>query len=127
MKFIIVIALVSALVACTGGSSNETINAAQSALNNLTKARAMLTSVNSVDDAQAIEADMSKVGKSYAEAIQLMRSANKGDQETALELAKLTPLIAAKFQGMLLELNALQARNADAAKILLDELKAFKP
>jgi hypothetical protein len=126
MKYIVVIALVSALVACSGGSSNESITAAQSALNDLIKARTMLSSVHSVDDAQAIEVDLAEVGKSYAEAMQLMRTVDQTDQETAQTLAQLTPKIAVEYQAMLMQLNALQSRNSKAAQILLDELKAFK-
>ena len=126
MKYIAIIALVSTLMACSGASSNETVNAAENAFSHLSEARKMLESVNSIDDAKAIEADLAKVAKGYAETMQLMRQSNKGDAETAQELAKITPLIAAEYQGMLLALNALQARNVKAAQVLLDELQAFK-
>lgn len=123
MKYMVVIALVGSLMACSGGS--ETINAAESAFSQLTDARKMLASVNSVEDAQAIEKELAKVGDRYAEAIQLMRSSGTTDRETAKELAKMAPMIATEYQGMIIELNALQARNIDASQILLDELKSF--
>jgi hypothetical protein len=123
MKYLVVIALVGSLMACSGRS--ETINAAESAFSQLTDARKMLASVNSVEDAHAIEQDLEKAGNMYAEAIQLMRSSGTTDPDTAKELAKIAPMMAAEYQGMLIELNALQARNIDASQILLDELKSF--
>jgi len=127
MKYMVVIALVSALFACGGASSNETVKAAEVAFHNIKEARTMLASINSIEDAKAIEAKFSEVGLSYIEATQTMRTSYKGDQETDKELAKITPLITAEYQGMLLELNALQARNSSASQVILDELRSFKP
>lgn len=125
MKYFVV-ALFSTLVACGVGASNETVGAAESALVSLNKARVMLASIASVEDAKNSEEEFSKIGLNYSESLKLMSLSNGGDQEVALELAKITPKIAAEYQGMLLELNALQSRNSKAAQILLDELKAFK-
>ena len=124
MKYTVVIALIGALVACSGGS--ETMDSAENALNNLTEARKMLASVMSVEDAKAIETTLSETGKSYAEAVQLMRSADMTNQDTAKEFAQFAPKMAAEYQGLLHELNALQARNIDASQVLLDELKSFQ-
>lgn len=125
MKYV-VIALISTLVACSGGASSEAVDKAQVAFENLNKARVMLSSVNTVEDAQKIEADLSQIGLSYADAIKAMKSMDQADPETAQAMAKIAPKIAAEYQGMLLALNALQARNSKAAQVLLDELKSFK-
>ncbi|XQW86713.1 hypothetical protein ACOYR1_08320 [Thalassotalea piscium] len=126
MKYIVIMALLATLVACSG-ASNETVNAAENALKDITKARTLLATVNTIEDAQAIETDMAAAGTNYANAVQVMSTVKQGDVDTAQQLAKITPLIAAEYQGMLLELNALQSRNTDAAQVLLDELQSFKP
>ena len=61
MKYLAIVALLSVLVSCSGASS-ESVNVAKGALENLTKARTLLKSVNSLEDAMAIEAELSKRG-----------------------------------------------------------------
>ncbi|MBT0586998.1 hypothetical protein [Alteromonas oceanisediminis] len=127
MKYIAIIALSAVLAACSGGASDESVKAAEAALGNISQAKSMLASVNSVPDAQKLEADFAEIGQQYASAMKALNSADQGDMETAQALAQVTPKIAMEYQGMMAELNALQARNSDAAQVLIDELKAFRP
>jgi hypothetical protein len=64
--------------------------------------------------------------KALCEVVQLMRSADMTNQDTAKELAQFAPKMAAEYHGLLQELNALQARNIDASQVLLDELNSFQ-
>ena len=125
MKYLAIVALLSVLVSCSGASS-ESVNVAKGALENLTKARTLLKSVNSLEDAMAIEAELSKVAIDYANAVKFLRTAGQTDKQSAAEVTEITVAVSAEYQGMLLELNALQARNAKAAQVLMDELKSFR-
>ncbi len=127
MKRVIAIALLTSLFACSDGSSNDSTDMAKSVISNLTEARTMLAAVNTVEEAQALEAKLSSVGKSYAQAVANLKTLDQTDPEVAQKIAKITPALAAEYQGLILELNALQARNSKASQVLMDELQAFKP
>lgn len=127
MKRVIAIALLTSLFACSDGASNDSADMAKSVISNLTEARKMLAAVNTVEEAQALEANLASVGKSYAEAVEKLKTLDQSDPDIAQQTAKITPVLAAEYQGLILELNALQARNSKASQVLMDELQAFKP
>lgn len=126
MKRILAIALLSTLVACSDGGSNDSVDVAKSAITSLSDARKILVSVNSVEDAQAAEANLASAGENYVAAVKSLSTLDKTDPEVMQRVAEITPALAAEYQGLILELNALQARNHKASEVLMDELKAFR-
>ncbi|GAA6154286.1 hypothetical protein [Pseudoteredinibacter isoporae] len=123
MKWMTFLFLSIFLVACSD-AKDPSLEAAETALSNLKEGRKLLSAITTISEAKASEARIAEIGQSYKAAIEIIGQ-NK-DPDITQELMKMTPHLASEYQGLILDLNALQSRNVEAGNIILDEIRAFK-
>ncbi|WP_100644713.1 hypothetical protein [Alteromonas facilis] len=119
--------LLMTLLACSQNIDGDIIVSAEGAIVKLEEASSIINSINSIDDAKAVESKLSELGKDYSDLMGKISAYDQTDQEVALKLASLMPKVATTYQVLISEVNALQSRDTEAAQIVIDELKAFQP
>ncbi|MGB6228991.1 MAG: hypothetical protein WBF53_02560 [Litorimonas sp.] len=140
MKNLLICAMAGALVACGGGSGGVSgpITAEAAAkmdpadlvdrvVADMTAAKEMMDGIQTVEDAEAAQPELAEIGERYTVLMTALRDLDQSRIKNAETFMQKQMQSADALAGFMNSLNALQARNVQAAQVIMPELQHFRP
>lgn len=144
MKHLLIAAMAATLMAggvsaCGGGADAGGPITAESAAKmapsklvdrvvaDMTAAGDMLNGIQSVEDAQAAKPQLAEIGERYTVQMTALRNLDQSRIKDAEKFMKKQMESADALAGFMNALNSLQARNVEAAQVIMPELQNFRP
>ena len=87
----------------------------------------MLNDIQSVEDAQTVKPRLAEIGERYTVQMTALRNLDQSRIKDAEKFMKKQMESADALAGFMKALNDLQARNVQAAQVIMPELQAFRP